>query len=377
MQINNLVILHTIEEVRPFAEKWDSLRASELRFIPDFEELEHTLSEAQFVFLAEAQSSKSLCMGCFVEENARSYFALGKRSLGSVSIRQLSLVGSTVLGRLESETWLRFLREIDKLATYDFINLGEIAEDSDLFRAVMASPARYQISSLSQKHNARWTIALPTKFDDYLASLGSKSRRMVRQSIRRFQAGDGCSFTLVSQECQVDDFLSIAEAINQRTYQWDLGQQLRANDITRQEYKRLAKAKKLRCYILRINGEPCAFIRGILVGGVYNYQVPGFLTAYAKWSPGKLLLVLAIKDLIENTDCRVFDFGEGGDDVGYKSKFGNVRRPSRKILISRRFFPRPVLISLAHAILMGTKNIARRVFDTDQSRRRIRRMLGG
>jgi CelD/BcsL family acetyltransferase involved in cellulose biosynthesis len=128
-------------------------------------------------------------------------------------------------------------------------------------------------------------------------------------------------------------------------------------------------------YILRINGQACAFIHGTLNHGVYNYGVPGFLVEYANWSPGKVLLILAIKDLIEKTNCRLFDFGGGGDDVGYKSKLGNVSRPARTILVSHRLAIRPALVSLAQLGLLSAKAIARRIFSSDVLRRRIRRAL--
>src|SRR5205814_9563948 len=152
-----------------------------------------------------------------------------------------------------------------------------------------------EVISPSWMDRIRWLIDLLERFDNYIGSLRSKSRQIIRQSLRKFNAGEGCSFSVISEEHQIDEFLSIGEAISRNTYQWSVGQRLQNDSATRDEYVRLARSGKLRCYLLRIEGKPCAFARGSLVGGIYNYETPGFLTEYAKWSPGTVLLMLVIK----------------------------------------------------------------------------------
>jgi Acetyltransferase (GNAT) domain len=81
---------------------------------------------------------------------------------------------------------------------------------------------------------------------------------------------------------------------------------------------------RLRCYIVYASGTPCAYLRGEFIDDTYYYETPGFDPQYSKLSPGLVLLVWAIRDLIEQTSCKNFDFGHGGDTWGYKSKFGNT-----------------------------------------------------
>ena len=376
MQNYDLLVVHDVSAIQFLAKYWDRLRASEFGYVPDFDDVLDGLARARkFVALIEMRASEPSCAAFFIEETKSNHFMVGKRSLASVEVERLALVGGVVLGELRPETWLRFLRELDDFSRYDFIYLGEVLVDSDLSRAIAELPMRYRVSRPSRKDQIRWFIELPEKFDDYLASIGSQSRQVVRRKIRKFEKGEGCSFAVFSDEHKIDEFLSTAEEISQRTYQWGLGQGLQNDTVTRGEYVRMARAGKLRCYIMRIEGKPCAFIRGTLVNGVYNFETPGFLPEYAKWSPGTVLLLLAIKDLIESTKCRVFDFGGGGDDVGYKAKFGNVSMPSRQLLISRRLSLRPALISFAQEMLIGTKNLADRLLGSSEIRRRIRRAL--
>jgi CelD/BcsL family acetyltransferase involved in cellulose biosynthesis len=139
----------------------------------------------------------------------------------------------------------------------------------------------------------------------------------------------------------------------------------------------LARSGKLRCYLLHIEGVPCAFVRGTLVDGIYNYETPGYLPEYAKWSPGTVLLMLVIKDLIESAKCKIFDFGAGGDNVGYKSKFGNIAMPSETLLICHRKAMRPALIAIAQQTLIAVKNLADRNIGNGKLRRKIRSAMRG
>jgi CelD/BcsL family acetyltransferase involved in cellulose biosynthesis len=374
LETTYLVVVRDIESASSFRDAWNGLRASEPRFAPDFDDVLNSLANAkQFVLIAEMEGSSTRSLACFVEATLPCNFSVGRRHFGSVSTKQLYLIGETVLGKFPYETWLRVLKELEKIATFDFINLGEIVVDSDLYRAVAASPSRYRVSSWSSADNVRWLIKLPDQFDQYVSSLRHKTRQMVRQSLRKYE-GVG-SFDVVTQANEIEEFLLIAASINRKTYQWHLGLKVHNNQSTRDEYQRLAGLGILRCYVLRINGAPCAFIRGTLVDGVFLYQTAGFLPEYSRWSPGKVALMLALKNLVEVDKCRLFDFGDVGDHVGYKSKFGNVFLTSRTVLISKRLSIRPALVASAQSLLLNSKNLTKRIFRKGPSRQKVRRLL--
>ena len=312
-------------------------------------------------------------IACFVQAEIPCNFAIGKRHLWTVCTKQIYLVGEVVLGKLDPDVWREVLRRLEKVCPFDFINLGEILVDSDLYRAANGQSFKYRTSFWSAPDNVRWRIELPEKFDDYIASLRQKTRQMTRQALRKSK--DCRSLEVMTGKRQVDDFLSLAVPINQNSYQWNLGLRLRYDTVARSEYIRQAERGQFRCYVLRINGVPCAFIRGMLVRGIYLYQSCGFLPEYSKWSPGKTVLMLAIRDLLQTTDCKAFDFGDVGDHVGYKSRFGNAFAPSRKVLISKRFSVRPALIAISQETLLELKNIAKRVLASVHIRRRVQRFL--
>jgi hypothetical protein len=72
-----------------------------------------------------------------------------------------------------------------------------------------------------------------------------------------------------------------------------------------------------------VENKPCAFGWGELAYKRFVFQQTGYDPDYRKLSPGTALMMRMIRDLIEHTDCEVFDFLWGGDE-GYKSRLGTV-----------------------------------------------------
>ena len=104
-----------------------------------------------------------------------------------------------------------------------------------------------------------------------------------------------------------------------------------------------------------VNGQPISFLRGELQNGVFHYETPGFDRDFEKHSPGLVLLLLVIKDLIEN-GCRTFDFGGGGDLQGYKARFGNRNLSCEALQIYSISNPYSILILSLHSTLSFVKN---------------------
>jgi hypothetical protein len=364
VQLGTLLLTRDPSEVACIAEHWDSWCTRESRYVPSLDEIQCAIAKAdEFAFFVGANRSATGPLACFISEPAKIFFAAGRKSFGSIKIKQLTLVGGVVLGRLQPETWLRIMRALDEMFDYDFLNLGDIPIESDLWRAAAALPSDYRVRNLSKANNVHWLIKLPKTFEDYISALGHHSRQTIRQSLRKFEACTENSFSVYSEKHELEEFLRLAEDISSRTYQWALGQKVCNDSSTRDEYQRLAEAGNLKCYILGIGGTPCAFIRGTLAAGVFNYQTPGFLPEYAKWSPGTVGLMLVIKDLIETSSCRVFDFGEGGGQAGYKSRFANDSFLSGRMMISHRRAFRATMVTVLLDAFVGAKGLARRFLD--------------
>jgi CelD/BcsL family acetyltransferase involved in cellulose biosynthesis len=224
-----------------------------------------------------------------------------------------------------------------------------------------------------RKDSFHWLINLPTSFEQYLSSLGTKTRKTTTRSIRKFEQEFRYEFIVVSRPDQVDDFLQEGESISRSTYQWHIGQRLNNDETTRNRYAALAKAGQLRCYLLKIDGEPAAFARGQLEGKFFYYETPGFLPKYEKLSPGTILFMWTVRDLIENTDCTVFDFGTGHGD--YKSRFGNASLKCTSIDVARAFSPYSLFLIALQKMLSFAKNLADAFIDDSHLRQRIKKAI--
>lgn len=366
-----------MSELRQVAQAWDRLRAQQAIFFPDFQDLHDCVAVRQdrFLVLGVSEDDEMVSLCCFTVDKAQKRYTLGERQLFSLPLREARLFGSAILGRVDPTTFKAFMDITGRTLSFDLLAIGEVVIDAPLHMALLALGKRYLVSSPSRKEATRWLIHLPDTFDAYLASLGSKTRQMVKQAMRKIESGHQCDFQTISSPDQIAAFLRDGEAISRLTYQWNVGQRLCNDAATLASYRSQAERARLRCHLLSVDGEPCSFSRGEIHGGIYSYHTPGFDPKYGKLSPGIVTLMFTIKDLIENTACRTFDFGEGGDDVGYKSKFGNVSMSTRFIYVSSRIRPYAITLFLIQEVLTGVKNVLSLVVGKGEMRQRLKRAL--
>jgi len=158
-------------------------------------------------------------------------------------------------------------------------------------------------------------------------------------------------------------------------WQQNVGQRLQNDDATLQRYIGLARKGLLRCHMLYINGEPCAFTRGEISSRAYHYETPGFLTEYRHYSPGVVLLMWTIKDLIENSPCTLFDFGAGGDEHGYKARFGTLAVHCKDLQLAPIWRPYSAALLAMHFALSAAKNAASKAIVSGVLRQRLKKAI--
>jgi hypothetical protein len=379
MMSENVIIrsCNSLDEIDALANVWERLRENETNFFPTFSETKNFLEEnsIEFRVLVAELESHIIAIGCFLYGKTSKYFTVGERRLFSLPVRQTTLYGSAVLGTPDSCIIKEFLHRISKEWSFDLITLGEIKVGSPLHKAAMEIGGGLICTRVARKKALRWMINLPNSFDDYLNSLRSTTRSTILRKLRKFERMYDYELKVIERLDQIEGFLRDAEAISRRTYQWNLGQQLRNDEPTRRRYRLLAELGQLRCYILYVNGEPCAFLRGQLSCSLYNYETPGFDPRFEKGSPGIVLLVWSIRDLIEKTDCKVFDFGQGGDDSDYKSKFGNICFEFESLQLTQFYRPYPLLLTLLQEGFSLTKNILSLALGNSIIRRKLKRLV--
>ena len=287
----------------------------------------------------------------------------------------MQLFGASILGVVDSRIVNAMLGAVSALFKFHVVTLGETPIDSPLYASLNELQRHYLVAELSRKRSRRWLIRMPTEFDAYMMSLGAKSRQNIRREMRQLERNHACVFQVVRDIDEVEPFLVAAESISRKSYQWNVGQRMINDEPSRQALTRLADRRELRSFLLTLDGVPCAFMRGKLVGGIYEFETAGFDPAFAKASPGAVLLIWAVKELIEHSACTVFDFGQGGDDVGYKARFGNESHECTALQLGARSNPYTWLLFGVQKGLFLTLNAANKLIGNGAFRTRIKRAL--
>ncbi len=338
-------------ELASLANAWERLSEHELRFVPSFLDLRRQLESdnAKFRFLVAIDHSQITAMACFVYVRTKKRYEIATKNLFRLPVRQLTLYGSSILGQPTEDVIRKFFRLIMEEADFDFINVGEILVDFPLYRAVTSLHRGVTAWRSTRKQRLWWLIRLPGSFDEYLASLPKRTRIHITRDCQKC-GREGIDLRVMQRAEDVIQFLQDAETISRSTYQWKLGYGTRNDEATRQHLVQLAAIATLRCYILYLRGAPCAFGWGELSHRAFVFQETGYDPQYGRLSPGTNLIVGMIRDLIENADCRLFDFKWGGED-GYKARFGNASFGCVSMQVAPVYRPYSLLlIMLDHAL---------------------------
>jgi hypothetical protein len=331
---------------------------------------------SKFRLLIAIEHSQILAIACFTYAKTIRRYEIVAKKLFDLSVTEVSLFGSCVLGQ-PSETVIRKIFEliIDK-SDFDLIRVGEIRIDSPLYN-VITGLRHGAIVWGARRTLTQWLIRLPPTFDGYIASLRSSTRRAIFKDRRRFER-QSSKFHVVQFSNEVEAFLRDANKISRLTYQWNLGFGFCDDQNTRLWLTRSAQNGSLRCYIVYVQGEPCAFSWGELSHRTFVGHVTGYDPKFRELSPGTALLMWMIRDLIENTNCEVFDF-KWGDREGYKSRYGTLSFRGRCMHVAKIHRPYSLLIVALDQALNLPKSLVENflylVFGHGALRQRLRRAM--
>jgi hypothetical protein len=216
----------------------------------------------------------------------------------------------------------------------------------------------------------RLRIRFPESPDAYWSQFSSKTRSTFRRKTRKIGA---ITFERITRADQVADFLEAAHAISRNSWQTErLGLRVHNDEVERRQLETLAEKGALRSYLLRKEGCPAAFLVGNQFRGYFNYEEVGYDRNLAQDSPGQVLLVQAIDDLLEHDSPAWLDFG--GGDADYKRLFANHRSSSGNVLLVPRSLPLDGLFAYA-ALCRRTGAIARRIAGRMGLTTRFRQMI--
>jgi CelD/BcsL family acetyltransferase involved in cellulose biosynthesis len=222
----------------------------------------------------------------------------------------------------------------------------------------------------------RYYVDVRMSFADYLARFSSKSRWTLNHKVRKFKTTSGGTIdwsTFRTPE-EMDRFLAEALPLSERTYQHRLfGTGLSRSDAFRKKLAGLAHENRVRGWLLRLQGQPIAYLCApASVGRVLTYDYVGFDAAYGALSPGTVLQYLVLQQLCEERAFDYFDFTEGDGD--HKAFFATHTLYCADVLVrGSAFTPRAWLT--CHRAFAVAARLTLEAADKAGVRRRLKKLI--
>lgn len=293
-----------------------------------------------------------------------------------VVLRGRKVVGDRVLGAADDAEAKTFVAEMARLlasGAAECVLFEDLEVGSPIWRAAVKSEraGRLRVFSHPTPPQLHWWLRFPQPPEHYWQQHSSKTRNTLRRKLKKLPH----ALVRCTRPEDVPTFLARAEAVSRRSWQGQrLGVRLRNAARHRQQLVALARRGALRSYLLETGGRAVAFLLGVQDGGVFRYEEVGFDPALHKLSPGTVLFLEVLADLMAERCPEAIDFGLG--DAGYKQMFATDKTLSGPLVLASRAL-RPtaaVAIDRLHRIAdRGARYFLREAGLYEQVRRLYRR----
>lgn len=181
----------------------------------------------------------------------------------------------------------------------------------------------------SAPFQARLKIEFPQNPEDYWKKFSSKTRSTFRRKEKKLGV---IRFRRFDKEEEVSEFLADAHRVSVLSWQTRrLGLRIRNDAKEILNNQQLARMRAFRSYVLYQEERPLAFLYGIQFRDTFHYIEVGYDPSVSNLSPGQVLLVHVLEDLIRDRTPQLFDFGAG--DADYKRLFSNFETTSGSICL--------------------------------------------
>ena len=351
-----IVVANNFEEVEAIRAIWEQMQRCESmpllnadidRYLSVVESIKEEVKPYVMVLYYDG-NPKAMLIGR--TENRRFTCRVGYATILKPSLHCLAVIYGGILGQPSDEMSAKLLQELVRILKHgdvDAVFFNQLPLDSPLYDLTRKTP-NFLCRCYCPVVKPHWQTSLP---DNIKAFYKDKSRSRKRYLRRYTTALEKASSGPVEMVCyrsedKLDYVISIASGISAKTYKNALNVGFRDDYLTRSLLSKAAKQGKLRAYVLYAAGKPCAFEFGIEYGNVFFPEHIGYDPVLRSCSPGTVLFIKVMEDLIENSNVRVFDYGFGA--AAYKERFGTKSWPEASVYI---FAPRlyPVIINILHS----------------------------
>jgi Acetyltransferase (GNAT) domain len=304
---------------------------------------------------------------------------IGRKDIlpGLLSLRGMMLWANQFLGSSDRASARAFVDDLVRWLNarqtgVECIYIEDLEVDSPLRTALdeVGAEGRASVWCPSQPE-PHWWVEFPQPAKDYWKRFSGKSWSDVRSKARKLKHRVA-TFTRAEQ---VPEFLAKAHEVSKQSWQARrLGLRMTNTPEQKWFYDFLAAQGALRSYILEQDGKPLAFECGIQWGGCFTFEETGYDRAYAQQSPGMVLMLRVLEDLVARDAPALCDFGYG--DAPYKRLFGTRQTASGPVMLVRRGL-RPAAVlglqKLGRGLIRGSRAALNRIRLLTRLRSRYRK----
>ena len=264
---------------------------------------------------------------------------LGRRDIlpGLLSLRGMRLWANQFLGRSDQASSRAFVDDLlrwlnSRETRVECVYIEDLEVGSALRAALDEAGAQGRACvCYPSQPEPHWWVEFPQPARDYWKRFSGKSWYDVRSKARKLKH----SVATFTRAEQVPAFLAQAHEVSKQSWQARrLGLRMTNTPEQKWFYDFLAARGALRSYILEQDGKPVAFECGIQWGGCFTFEETGYDRAYAQQSPGMVLMLRVLEDLVARDAPALCDFGYG--DAPYKQLFGTRQTFSGPVMLVRR-----------------------------------------
>jgi CelD/BcsL family acetyltransferase involved in cellulose biosynthesis len=205
------------------------------------------------------------------------------------------------------------------------------------------------LAAFVRQRYRRSYASLAGSYDDYLGRFSSKTRSTLKRKVRKFAELSGGRLDLRCYRTpdEMARFQAAARLVSEVTYQERFGAGLPDGDAALAEMRALAAQDAVRAWILFLHGEPVSYLYAPAEGDTLLYLYLGYDPEHAALSPGTVLQLEAMRELMAEDRFALFDFTEG--ESRHKEMFATGSAECLDLLLVRRTVPN----LFAGAVLTG------------------------
>jgi hypothetical protein len=306
----------------------------------------------------------------------------GYRVLFTAPARWLVVVAGGVVGAETPADYRQvteLLRATLRTGEVDILQLSKVEVDGPLHRAALQDVPGYRRDhgSTPVKHHRS---DLSAGVDAFLAARSKGTRWRLRRRLRKLDdAPPKMVVRRIGPDDSVDDATRTLDSIAARSYQRGIGVGFADDELHRAFMASAIEGGPFRAWVLSVDGNPVAFLDGLLHERTFHLFETAFDGALADDEPGAILMARVLAELAEEPDVDAFDYGFG--DAQYKQSLSDASWDEVDVL---EFAARPRALCLNAVTVAATYGVttAKRVLGPDRvaalrRRRRAKLMSAG